>query len=95
MLHRYRGAETRDDALIERLGEIEALILVLLGTGDGRMPPECVQLLKARLPRAFLVYVYDAAHMIGTDQPERFANLVADFLQRGETFLVNQTVSAT
>ena len=95
MLHRYHGAESRDDALIERLGEIEALTLVLLGTRDGRMPRESVQLLKARLPRAFLVYVYDAAHSIETDQPKRFANLVADFLQRGETFLVNQTVSAT
>lgn len=91
MLHRYHGAETRDDALIDRLGEIEALTLVLLGTKDGRMPRECVQLLKDRLPRAFLIYVYDAAHSIETDQPERFANLVGDFLHRGETFLVNQT----
>lgn len=90
MLHRYHGAETRDDALIDRLGEIETLTLILLGTKDGRMPPESVHLLKDRLMRAFLVYVYDAAHSIETDQPERFANLVEDFLQRGETFLVNQ-----
>ena len=93
MLHRYHGAGTRDDALIDRLGEIETLTLILLGTRDGRMPRESVQLLKDRLPRAFLVYVYDAAHSIETDQPERFANLVGDFLQRGETFLVNQTAS--
>ena len=93
MLHRYHGAGTRDDALIDRLGEIETLTLILLGTKDGRMPRESVQLLKDRLPRAFLVYVYDAAHSIETDQPERFANLVGDFLQRGETFLVNQTAS--
>ena len=99
MLHRYHGAETRDAALIDRLGEIEALTLILLGTKDGRMPRESVQLLKDRLTRVFLVYVYDAAHSIETDQPERFANLVEDFLERGETFLVNQAgvpaISAT
>lgn len=91
MLHRYHGSETRDDALIGRLGEIGAPTLILLGTKDGRMPRESVQLLKDRLPRGFLVYVYDAAHSIETDQPERFANLVEDFLRRGETFIVNQT----
>ena len=90
MLHRYHGSETRDEALVDRLGEIETLALVLLGTRDGRMPRESVQLLKDRLPRAFLVYVYDAAYSIETDQPERFANLVEDFLQRGEAFIVNQ-----
>ena len=94
MLHRYHGAQTRDDALIDRLGEIEALTLILLGTRDGRMPRESVQLLKDRLPCAFLVYVYDAAHSVETDQPERFANLVEDFLHRGETFLVNQAASS-
>ena len=94
MLHRYHGAETRDDALIDRLGDIETLTLILLGTKDGRMPVESVRLLKERLPRAFLVYVYDAAHSIETDQPARFANLVEDFLTRGESFLVNQTASS-
>ena len=94
MLHRYHGAETRDDALIDRLGEIEILTLILLGTKDGRMPPESVQLLKDRLPRSFLVYVYDAAHSIETDQPERFATLVEDFLQRGEAFIVNRAAAA-
>ena len=91
MLHHYHGAETRDEALIARLGEIEALTLILMGTRDGRVPPASVQLLKTRLARAFLVYVYDAAHAIETDQPERFATLVGDFLNRGETFIVNQS----
>ena len=93
MLHHYHGAATRDEELIARLGEIEALTLILLGTRDGRVPSESAQFLKDRLKRAFLVYVYDAAHSIETDQPERFAGLVGDFLERGETFIVNQTPS--
>ncbi len=90
MLHHYHGATVRDDELVARLGEIEALTLVMLGTRDGRMTPESVQLIKERMERAFLVYVYDAAHNIEVDQPERFAALVGDFLKRGEVFLVNQ-----
>ena len=42
------------------------------------------------MQRAFLIYVYDAAHNIEVDQPERFAALASDFLKRGEVFLVNQ-----
>ena len=90
LLHHYHGAAVRDDELIERLGEIEALTLVMLGTKDGRMTPESVQLIKQRMQHAFLVYVYDAAHNIDVDQPERFASLAGDFLKRGEVFLVNQ-----
>lgn len=90
MLHHYHGAVVRDDALIARLGEIKALTLTMLGTKDGRLTPECVQLIKQRMQRSFLVYVYDAAHNIEVDQPERFAALVSDFLKRGEVFLVNQ-----
>ena len=90
MLHRYHGAAVRDDDLIARLGDIEALTLILLGTEDTRLPVESVHLLKERLPHAHLIYVYDAAHNIEVDQPERFAALTGDFLRRGETFIVNQ-----
>lgn len=62
----------------------------MLGTKDGRMTAASVQLIKERMRRAFLVYVYDAAHNIEVDQAERFASLVGDFLRRGEVFLVNQ-----
>lgn len=54
------------------------------------MRAESVQLIKQRMQRSFLVYVYDAAHNIEVDQPERSAALASDFLKRGEVFLVNQ-----
>lgn len=91
MLHYYHGPAPRDEALIARLGDIEALTLILIGTRDGAIPPASAQLLKNSLQRAFLIYVYDAAHSIETDQPERFARVVGDFLARGETFIVNQS----
>ncbi len=85
----YHGGRAMDEALVERLGDIEALTLVLHGTRDGVVPASGARLLKNRIPRCFLIYVYDAAHAIEVDQPENFVGLVTDFLARGEAFLVN------
>lgn len=93
MLHYYHGPAVRDGDLIARLGEIGALSLILIGTRDGRIPVDSVQLLKREIPRAHLVYIYDAAHNIEVDQPERFAGVVGDFLTRGEAFIVNRGVT--
>lgn len=86
---RYHGGKAMDAALVERLGDIEALTLVLHGTKDGVVPASGARLLKRRIPRCFLIYVYDAAHAVEVDQPEYFTGLVTDFLARGEAFLVN------
>jgi pimeloyl-ACP methyl ester carboxylesterase len=85
----YHNSVGRDEALVARLGEIECQTLVLQGTKDGMMPPESGQLLAREIPRAKLLYVYDAGHNIEVDQPERFVALIDDFLTRGEAFIVN------
>ena len=89
MLAHYHGGKAKDDALVDRLNEIEVLTLILHGTKDGAIPISSPRLLKRLIPRAFLIYVYDAAHAIEVDQPEYFTGLVSDFLTRGEAFLVN------
>jgi pimeloyl-ACP methyl ester carboxylesterase len=85
----YHSGAPMDNALVARLGEIENLVLVVHGTEDGAIPKESMQLLKSKLNRSHLVYVYDAAHGLEIDQPERVSLLVNDFLARGEGFLVN------
>ncbi len=72
-----------------RLAEIDALTLILHGTKDGAVPAGSMQFIKQCIPRAFLIYVYDAAHAIEIDQPEKISELVVDFLTQGEAFLVN------
>jgi pimeloyl-ACP methyl ester carboxylesterase len=74
---------------LARLGDIEALTLILQGTKDGVIPVASARLLKERIPRAHLVYLYDAAHALEIDQPERFTHLIGDFFRRGEAFIVN------
>jgi pimeloyl-ACP methyl ester carboxylesterase len=88
-MRHYGVGQPRDEALAARIGEIQALTLVLQGTEDVRVPPEAVQEIKSRVKNAQLVYVYDAAHALEVDQPERVAALVHDFFQRGEVFIVN------
>ena len=89
MLHHYHGATVRDEEAIARLGEIEALCLIILGTRDTAILPECGQLLRHNIPKSVLTYIYDAAHNIESDQPARIATLVDDFLERGIAFIVN------
>jgi len=90
MLAHYHGDTSFDADLAGQLGKIECLTMIMHGTRDGRVPEEAVQLLKRDIPRSHLIYVYDAAHSLETDQPARFAHLVSDFMERAEAFLVNQ-----
>jgi pimeloyl-ACP methyl ester carboxylesterase len=90
----YTGGQATDRDLVGSLDRITALTLIMHGTKDGVVPVESPRLLKSRIPHAFCVYVYDAAHAIDTDQPDRFADLVGDFLTRGEAFIVNRSKHA-
>lgn len=88
-MRHYNIGTSYDADLVERIGEIDKLTLLLHGTKDVRVLPESMQLLRQKMKFSQLVYVYDAAHSLEIDQPERVANLVDDFLRRGEVFIVN------
>ena len=89
---RYGLGGSHDAALQARVAEIACQTLILHGTLDVRVPASGVQMLKARIPNSQLVYVYDAAHSLELDQPERVGALIEDFLVRGEAFIVNQAL---
>jgi pimeloyl-ACP methyl ester carboxylesterase len=89
LVEHYHGPVATDRELVSRLNEIQCLTLLIQGTEDGLIPPESGRLLKKHIPRSYLTYVFDAAHGIEFDQPERFAALVKEFLERGEAFIIN------
>jgi pimeloyl-ACP methyl ester carboxylesterase len=89
MLAHYGYAADTDEELLACVPSIDRLTLILLGTADRVIPKESVQLLKGRLPHAYLVYIWDAAHSIEVDQPERMLAVLTSFLQRSEGFMVN------
>ena len=77
-------------ALAERLAEIKAPTLLVLGTDDEVIPQETGGMYADRLPRCYYVLVYDAGHSVETDRPQTLFATVRDFLQRRETFVVNR-----
>jgi pimeloyl-ACP methyl ester carboxylesterase len=89
MLPLYGYSADTDEELLARIPSIDKLTLILHGTGDRMIPKESVQLLKSRLPHAYLVYIWDAAHGIEVDQPERMLAVLTSFLERSEGFMVN------
>ncbi len=94
MLEHYRAASLSDPELPGRIAEIKAPTLILMGTKDEIIPRETGQFLKVQIAGSHLAYIYDAAHVIDSDQPERFTRIVASFLERGEAYIVNWGSSA-
>jgi pimeloyl-ACP methyl ester carboxylesterase len=87
---RLRGPD-RDPELEARMRELAIPTLVMFGTLDRVIPPEMGRHYKALLPNGHLVLVYDAGHAISTDRPEAFTEVVADFLERHEAFIISRT----
>jgi pimeloyl-ACP methyl ester carboxylesterase len=94
MLDHYGAASLSDAVLPARVAAIAAPTLILMGTKDEIIPPETGRFLKEQIAGSHLAYVYDAAHVIQSDQPERYLRLVSAFLERGDAYIVNWGSSA-
>lgn len=94
MLDHYGAASLTDGTLSGRVAEIKAPTLILMGTKDEIIPRETGHYLKARIHGSHLAYVYDAAHVLESDQPERLLRIVSSFLERGEAYIVNWGASS-
>jgi len=90
LVARLRGPD-RDGDLERQLRDLATPTLVLFGTVDRVIPPEMGHLYKELMPNCHLVFVYDAGHAISTDRPEAFTEVVVDFLERHEAFVISRT----
>jgi pimeloyl-ACP methyl ester carboxylesterase len=90
LVGRLRGPD-RDADLERQLADLATPTLVLFGTVDRVIPPEMGHIYKELMPNAHLVFVYDTGHAISTDRPEAFTEVVADFLERHEAFVISRT----
>jgi pimeloyl-ACP methyl ester carboxylesterase len=90
LVARMRGPN-RDADLESRLPGLTTPTLVLFGTADGVIAPAMGHHYKNLIPDSHLVFVYDAGHAISTDRPEAFADVVVDFLERHEAFVISRT----
>lgn len=90
LVRRLRSPD-RDPGLEARLRQLPVATLVLFGTLDRVIPPEMGRHYKELIPNCQLVFVYDAGHAIGAERPEAFTDVVGDFLERHEAFVIRRT----
>ena len=92
LVQRLRGPN-RDADLESRLPGLATPTLVLFGTLDRVIAPAMGRVYKDLIPGCHLVFVYDAGHAISTDRPEAFTEVVGDFLERHDAFVISRTAT--
>ena len=65
----------------ERLGEISAPTLVVIGTRDTTVPPAEGELAAERIPDAQLVHFCGVGHQPVDERPEEFDRMLLDFIR--------------
>jgi pimeloyl-ACP methyl ester carboxylesterase len=81
----------RDEPFEDRLRGLTTPTLVLFGTDDVTIDAAAVgHIYKELLASCSLVYVYGAGHSISSQRPAAFADVVADYLERHQTFVVSR-----
>jgi pimeloyl-ACP methyl ester carboxylesterase len=89
MVMRLRGP-SRDAELERQLPTLAPPTLVVFGTMDVIVPPEMGRIYKQLMPNCHLVFVYDVGHAISTERPQAFEEVVSDFLERHEAFVISR-----
>lgn len=93
LVDRLRGPD-RDPDLEARMRTLTMPVLVVFGTRDSVMPPALGRCYTELIPRAHLAFVYAAGHRISAERPEAFAEIVGDFLERQDAFLISRANTA-
>jgi pimeloyl-ACP methyl ester carboxylesterase len=83
-------ATCRDAELEGRLGEVQTQTLVVFGTADKVVSPAMGRTYRERMPNCHYVLVYDAGHAVAAERPEALTNIITDFLDLRETFIVSR-----
>ena len=73
------------------LAAVSAATLVLCGTRDA--DAAAARACAAPIPNGHLTFVYDAGPAIAVDRPEAFADVVADFLERHEAYVISRATT--
>lgn len=80
--------------LESRLADIQCPTLAVFGQADDTIDPVAPSLYRSRIPNCNVAFVYGAGHDIAAERPEALLNLVADYLERRETFIVQHRSGA-
>ena len=84
---------TGGDDANELLPGVACATLAVFGQEDRLVSRGAGGVWKERVPNCSLSYVYDAGHAIAIDRPEALVNVVLDFVERRETFIIENRSS--
>ena len=87
-----RWRSTEGDA-VDILPNLGCATLAVFGQEDRLVSREAGGVWKERAPNCNVCYVYDAGHAVAADRPDALVNVVMDFLERRETFIVENRSS--
>ena len=76
-----------------RLSDVQCPTLVVFGRDDKSVQPDAAATYRERIPNCNIAFVYAAGHDIAADRPQALINLVSDYLERRETFIVQNRSS--
>ena len=83
------GDPNGDAAGLEaRLSDVKCPTLVVFGQEDRSVQPDAAATYRERIPNCNVAFVYAAGRDIPADRPQALLNLVSDYLERRETFIV-------
>lgn len=79
----HEAAEEKplDPPAVERLEEIQAPTLIIIGDQDVPDVLAIAQLMEARISNSRMVIIPQAAHMVSMERPDEFNRVVLDFLE--------------
>ena len=77
-----------------RLGEIQCPTLAVFGQEDTGMAPGGASIYRRLIPNCNVAFVYGAGHDVDSERPQALLNLVSDYLERRETFIVQNRSGA-
>ena len=84
------GGPARDAEFEKAMAGIAVPVLALFGTRSTVVSTDAARLYSTLLPKCFTTMVYDAGHDLDLDRPDAVTAVVKNFLQHGETFIVNR-----
>ena len=80
--------------LESQLHEIQCPTLAIFGQAGGMIDPVAPSIYRSRIPNCNVAFVYDAGHDVAAERPQALLNLVTDYLERRETFIVQNRSGA-
>ena len=82
-----------DSDAAKLLPDLACATLVIFGQEDRLASRAAGGAWKEQVPNCNVCYVYDAGHAIAVERPEALVNVVMDFIERRETFIVENRSS--